>query len=284
MSQSQLGAALNQPSTSNRTGISPELLALLKQFNQSFFEQMQKFVKTLRNQSTKYQLDITIGRFDGRNWSSFKKDVERYLFAMGKRRYLDEDILRCQVPASEAELQEDMQVQCFIGCKCTESIKRDAERHSKSAFQMWKYLESQYSAADQEINEAIDEICDVRLSCRKDLEEHFRRMNEAFNVLETNKMPVNDNLKSQILFRSLGEVGKRIARRTFDYNQTLVYVRDHFSANPCQQREIACSSNHNCTSHTKSKPRDQPNKHHVRAGHPYLSAGHRVHHGSSNVS
>lgn len=290
MSQSNSGSALSQPTASNRAPVPPDLLALLIKFNENFqllqkfhrdfLGEMQNFAQTLANLPPKYQLDVKIRGFNGQNWPRFKKDVERYLFAIGKKRFLDEDILARPEPASEAELQEDMLVRCFIGSKCSDSIKRDAERHSKSAFQMWNHLNCEYF--DREVNEAVDQICDIQLNCVKDLDKHLKRLNEAFNVLETNQMPINDHLRSQILFRSLGEVGQRIACKTANYIQTLVHVRGYLATKPCPLQENSVNaSDHNCVnpkrladSRSSNSTRQRPI--HIRGGHPYLTAGNRL--------
>ena len=87
--------------------------------------------------------DIKVKSFNGQNWPRFKNDVERSLTALAKKKYVDFDVLTKQPPATESEVQEDMEVQCLIGGKCIESIKQNAELNSKSAYQIWKFIESQ---------------------------------------------------------------------------------------------------------------------------------------------
>ena len=280
-SSAALQASSQQSSgaTTIPNNISPDLMAFLTLMNENSQRQMEHNQKqTEQNQlqiekcmqmvakcvqkEQKQKADIKIKSFDGQNWPRFKNDIERYMTAIGKKKYLDSDISQKQPPATEAEIQEDMEVQCYIAGKCIESIKNNAELHTKTAFQMWAFIEAQHSTSGQKmVNDAVNYACGAQLNGKKDLEDHLNKLNQAFSVLEINEMPIVDKLKNKMLFRSLGGERNLIEQHTinskYNYNQTLAYVRDHYSTMPSAQTSIAFVANQGNDLNPKRKPDDQ---------------------------
>ena len=189
-------------------------------------------IKQNDNQNISKKTEIKIKNFDGKEFNLFKNDVGRYLLSTSQKRFIEHDIYKQDKPPSNKEISEDMHVQLFISTHCIPAIKSNVELNSKSAFEMWLFLENEYGqSGHRQINEAVNYICSGQLIAAKDLEDYINKFSLAFNTLEYNKMNVADQLKSKLFYRGLGQSRKLLEQHTinnkYNYSQTLAYVRDH---------------------------------------------------------